>query len=197
MASLFEISSMYRDRIVNPLPTDFTLPAEQTRTWFRSSRSVRAYPANPLSSVQEFVTSIDLRQVITPYSDTIASIPRLYVDFHGQTNNDQFLIQFPFGFNRDAKFSLYQDKVQNNSSGDPVWIIWKSVYYEQVMRIKRDDPITVRIFTQNGMTLPISDAVPPLPFDPNQQVLLSFDMRPYVKDAEFDNHLQGISVGAQ
>ena len=63
------------------------------------------------------------------------------------------------------------------------------------MRFRRDEPVTLRVFTVDGVTLPITDAVPPLPADPRRQITFSFSTMPYIRDPDIDNHLVGTTTG--
>lgn len=194
MSTFLFADSSLRDREQFPNPAEYTIKKEQINGWFKHARTVRAHPSNPSSKPLEFATSIEIIQLITPYDDSFITIPTIMVDLHSQTYNDQYLISTIDGTNRDARFTLTFDKIQANGDGDPVWIYWKPVIGEQVTRFKRDEPIHFRVFTRDGNTLPITDTVPPVPLDPFAQTIATFQISPYIRDDDYDNHLVDTSV---
>lgn len=197
MANYFAIESIRRNRDEFPNPAEFTVEASQTRGWFKSARQVRAVGQNPQTMSLDFVSAIEVKQVITPYlfpdppPDPPVGAPLvpysyLYLDIHSPTYNDQYLINTISGANRDARFLLIRDKVIFDSKGKPIWILWNSPM-EQVLRFKRDDPLVFRLFTPNGLTLPLVDP-DPLPRE-DVQVMALLGVTPYSRDGTYDNHL--------
>lgn len=187
MATFIELDSGLRNREFFANPAEFTVTKEQVNGWFRKSRTVRAYPAPQHFKPLEFATSVELRDLTTPYLAALADVPRIYVDFHSQTYNDQYLISSINGVNRDAKFVLTFDRIVNNDAGVRTWIHWINIHREQVMRFKRDEPVFFRVFTRDGITLAIVDAALPAAINPLVQVFASFDIRPYIIDAGYDS----------
>jgi len=197
MSNYFAIESIRRNRDEFPNPAEFTVEASQTRGWFKSSRTVRAVGQNPQTMSLDFVSAIEVKQVITPYKipdpPPVPPAPApttpyayLYLDIHSPTYNDQYLINTISGVNRDARFLLIRDKVIFDSTGKPVWILWTSPM-EQVLRFKRDDPLIFRLFTPDGVTLPLIDNGP-VPKE-SVQVMALLGVTPYSRDGDYDNHL--------
>ena len=197
MSNYFAIESIRRNRDEFPNPAEFTVEASQTQGWFRSARQVRALGQNPQTMSLDFVSAIEVKQVITPFHipDPPPNPPSptpsnpysyLYLDIHSPTYNDQYLINTISGANRDARFILIRDKIIYNSAGKPTWILWTSPM-EQVLRFKRNDPLVFRLFTPNGTTLPLIDNKP----EPNEsvQIMALLGVTPYSRDGNYDNHL--------
>ena len=197
MSNYFAIESIRRNRDEFPNPAEFTVEASQTRGWFKSARQVRAIGQNPQTMSLDFVSAIEVKQVITPFHipdpppDPPSPTPinpysYLYLDIHSPTYNDQYLINTISGANRDARFILIRDKIIYNSAGKPTWILWTSPM-EQVLRFKRNDPLVFRLFTPNGITLPLIDNKP----EPNEsvQIMALLGVTPYSRDGNYDNHL--------
>ena len=195
MSNYFSIESIRRNRDEFPNPAEFTVEASQTQGWFRRSRTIRAVGQNPQTMSLDFVSAIEVKQVITPYKipDPPPPTPTsttpysyLYLDIHSPTYNDQYLISTISGFNRDARFLLIRDKIIFNSVGLPVWILWNSPM-EQVLRFKRNDPLVFRLFTPDGITLPLVDNKPAP--DEAVQIMALLGVTPYSRDGNYDNHL--------
>ena len=189
MASFIEIDSGLRDRELFVSPADFTIRAEQLDGWFRKARTTKAHQTHQNLKTLEFATSVELRNLITPYAAALADTPRLYVDFHCQDYNDLYLISSIDGVNRDARFVLIQDRIITSDAGVRTLISWNNIHGEQVMRFRRNSPVVIRVFTRDGVTLPIVDNALPLAPNPLAQIFLSFDIRPYIIDASYENQL--------
>ena len=197
MSNYFSIESIRRNRDEFPNPAEFTVEASQTQGWFRRSRTVRSVSQNPQTMSLDFASAIEVKQVITPYKIPdpgpkppvgAAATPYsyLYLDIHSPTYNDQYLINTMGGANRDARFLLVRDKVIFGKKGEPVWILWTSPM-EQVLRFKRDDPLVFRLFTPDGITLPLIDNGP-VP-KKSVQIVALLGVTPYSRDGDYDNHL--------
>lgn len=196
MTNYFALESIHRDRLQHANPAQFTVEASQSRGWFRMARSGRAVGQNPQTMSLDFASSIEVRQVITPFSipsppsgaPPVDPLSYLYLDVHSFSYNDQYLISTISSTNRDARFMLVRDKVLFNEIGDPVWILW-SCPMEQVLRFKRDDPLVLRLFLPDGRTLPLIDSLPENPPDPKVQIVVLLSVTPYARDGDFDNQL--------
>ena len=170
MANYFAIESIRRNRDDFPNPAEFTVEASQTQGWFKSARQVRAVGQNPQTMSLDFASAIEVKHLITPYflpdppphpvvPTPLLPYSYLYLDIHSPTYNDQYLINTISGANRDARFLLVRDKVVFDKAGKPVWILW-TCSMEQVLRFKRNDPLVFRLFTPDGITLPLVDDKP-------------------------------------
>lgn len=60
---------------------------------------------------------------------------------------------------------------------------------EQSLRFRRDDTLVLRIFDNTGVTIPITDDLPPNPPNPARQVFITFEVTPTIRDADIDNHM--------
>ena len=188
MSTFIDLDSIFRDREVYPNEASYEVSENQVETWFKSSRSVRAHPQNPNTQPLEFATSIKIHYLATPYTEELADVPRLYVNFRSILYKDIHLIHAIDGRQPDAKFICSFEKIQNDSNGDPLWIHWKCSM-EQVMRFRRGEPIFFEITTRSGTVIPQQDTDVPDDPDPTKQTLCTFETLPYIRDGDYDNHL--------
>lgn len=188
MASFIDLDSIFRDREVWPNPADYTLSESQVDTWYKEARSVRAYPQNPNIQPLEFATTLNITYLTIPYTEELASIPRVYIDIHSREYKDIHLISAINGKQPDAKFICSFDKIQFDNNFVPTWIHYKCDM-EQTMRFRRGDPITFKVMTRNGNVLPNGDTLVPDVADPNKQILCTLAVTPYIRDGDYDNHL--------
>lgn len=188
MSSFIDLDSIWRDREMFPNENKYELTPNQVESWFRKSRTVRAFPQEPSTSPLEFATTVNLRYLTLPYTDELSLIPRVYVNFSSREYKDIRFINTIDGRLPEAKFICQFDKVQNDSFGNPVWIHYKCVM-EQTMRFKRDDTISFEITSRNGNTLPQNDNPPIDEPISNIQTLATFEVTPYIRDGDYDNHM--------
>lgn len=135
---------------------------------------------------------------VADYADVIAdtdaaiklvSFPRIYLDFHCKMYPDTRLLNTNNGVLQDAKFVLGIDRVQFDDNATPVWIHYKS-HGEQVMRYKRNEPVTIRFMTRDGTTIPFFDEDDlGLVTNPNKQTLITLIVTPYLRDGSFTNQM--------
>ena len=184
MASFVDLDSIWRDREMFPNPCDYQLTPSQVDSWFRSARTVRAFPANPSTQPLDFSMSVNIKHLILPYEDSIVGLPRIYVDFHSRRYNDIHLIQTIDGKHPDARFICIPQKVQDDAAGNHLWIHYACTM-EQIMRFKRDDIIIFQLTTRDGSILPNFDTLVPNPPDPNKQSLIVFEITPYLRDSSY------------
>lgn len=184
MASFIDLDSIWRDREMFPNPCNYQLTPTQVESWFRSARTIRAFPANPSTQPLDFSMSVNIKHLILPYDDTIVGLPRVYVDFHSRRYNDIHLIQTIGGRHPEARFICVPHKIQNDAAGIPLWIHY-SCNMEQVMRFKRDDIMIFQITTRDGSTLPNFDTLPPVAADPDKQSMVVFEVTPYARDSDY------------
>jgi hypothetical protein len=59
---------------------------------------------------------------------------------------------------------------------------------EQTMRFKRGDPVVLSITTRSGDILPQQDTDVPTDADPTKQTQITFEITPYINDADYSNH---------
>jgi len=182
------MDSIWRDREDYPNENSYQLKPSQVETWFKSSRAVRAFPQNPNTQPLEFVTTINIKYLILPYSDTVSEFPVLFIDFRSMRYKDIHLINSIDGRKPYAKFICVPEKVQNDINGNPLWIHYKC-HMEQTMRFERGEPVIFEITTRNGNVLPQLDTSIPDPADPTKQTLVTFEITSYLRDGDYDNHL--------
>ena len=188
MANFIHLDSISRDREQYPNPFDYELTPQQVNSWFRSARTVRAHPQNPSTQPLDFVSTINIRHIILPYNARFASLPILYINFRSRDYKDIHLIQTIDGVHPNSNFICEWDKIQENDSGQPLWIHYKC-NMEQTMRFTRDRPVIFQITTRDGNPLPGTDNLPPQNPDPLQQSLCTFEITTYLRDRDYDNHL--------
>ena len=188
MSTFVDLDSMWRDREAFPNENSYELGPRKIDSWFRSARTVRAFPMNPNLQPLEFSTTVNIKYMTIPYSETVADFPRLYVDFHSKKYRDIHLINSIEGRQSDAKFICVPEKIQNDVNGNPIWMHYRCTM-EQAMRFERGDQISVSIMTRNGTVLPQLDNPPEDEPDPSKQTLLTFEITPYIRDGDYDNHM--------
>ena len=115
----------------------------------------------------------------------LLDFPRIYLDLHSSRYNDTRAIRTIGGVLTAAKFVLVIDRIQNDASGAPVWIHYRSSS-EQTMRFRLEDPI-VAAFYSRGDT--IIDFFAETDFtvmsDPKKQSLITIEVTPYSRDNSF------------
>ena len=189
MSTFIDLDSVWRDKEQYPNENDYQLTSEQVATWFSSSRSVRAYPQNPAIQPLEFSTSVAISHLTIPYSDEVAAFPRIYVNFRSRRYNDVRLINTINGVQPSAKFICIPHKVQDDPvTGAPLWIHYQC-NMEQVMRFSRGDEVVFQLTSRSGDILPQQDTSGADAPDPEKQTLCTFQITPYVRDGDFDNHM--------
>jgi len=188
MATYVDLDSILRDREAYPNPADYKVVASQIKSWFGSARSVRAFPQDPNIKPLEFATSVQIRYLTIPYTEAFAILPRLYVVFKTSEYNDIHLLQTISGKHPDANFICEFDRLQFDINGNPVWIHFKCKT-RQVMRFKRDSPVTFQVYTRDGNILPNIDTLVPVDPDPLKQILCTIEVVPYIRDTYFSNHM--------
>jgi len=186
MSSYLDLDSIYRDRDNYPNENNYTLLPKQSETWFRAAREVRAFPSNPTLQPLEFVTTVNIVQLTTPYTSELEAIPRLYVNVRSMRYDDLHLIFCIDGNHPEAKFICFPHSIQKDDQGVPLWIHWKSTM-EQTMRFDRSYPVQFQLTTRSGDFLVQQDNAPEVLPDPLKQTLCTFEITPYIRDGDYDN----------
>ncbi len=119
----------------------------------------------------------------------VLNIPVLYLDVHCKTYNDDRLIQTVNGVLSRARFMLIQDKPpQTDDTLMPLWIHYKSVNSEQILRWEDDSPVVVSFMDRTGTVINVfSQLLTDVP-NPFMQTLIELSLTPYIRDASFANH---------
>lgn len=188
MATFIDLDSFWRDRETYPNENDYELSSNKIHTWFRAPRTVRSSPQYTGFSPLEFSTTVNIRYMTLPYTDDLAELPRIYVNFRSKHYKDVHLITSIEGKQMDSKFICVPEKVQNDSNGDPLWIHYKCLM-EQAMRFNRGDPIVLQLTTRSGEVLPQQDSPPDQDPDPLKQSLITFEVTPYLRDGDYNHHM--------
>lgn len=188
MSTFIDLDSFWRNRENYPNENAYELTEQQTETWFRQSRSVRAFPQNPSTQPLLFVTTINIKYLTLPYTDELSRMPRIYVNFRSKRYADVHLIQAIDGKQSQAKFICVPDRIQTDNNDVPLWIHYRCTM-EQTMRFENKDTIIFEITTRSGDILPQQDTSIPEPPDPLKQSLCTFELTPYIRDSDYDNHL--------
>jgi hypothetical protein len=189
MTSFIDLDSLWRDRDNYPNPCDYEVTPSQIETWFRNAREVRAFPQKVIQRPLEFVSALTIQLLTLPYHTDLASLPRIYIDFHCRKYNDKYLINSIDARQSDARFICVQDRIQYDNNNNPIWIHYRSSM-EQTMRFKRDEPVVLRITTRDGTILPyFIDLDLTQPMDPTRQTLVTFSIIPYIRDNDYANHM--------
>jgi len=158
----------------------------QVDTWYKASRSVRAFPQNPNTQPLEFATTVNIRCLTLPYSEFISELPRIYINFHSKRYADINLINSIDGKQASAKFICFPEKIQNDINGNPIWIHYKCLM-EQTMRFARGEPVVFQVITRDGSILPQLDTSVPDSPNPVKQTLCTFEITPIHRDGSFSD----------
>lgn len=211
MSTHFHIDSRWRDRKNYPNPAEFFIPVEVTNGWRTENRTVQAVRPHDKQQVTNMVHTVKLLNLTVPYdfggttgTAFVDFYPFVYVSLQSTTMyKDNKLINTLENGNvvnktvdidgnlktvslKDATFVAYCDKIQGGLNG-PAWIQFKSSMI-QTYRINLKDGLTFRVFTPDGQTLSIVDIEAPENADPSKQVNALFEVTPYARDADYDNH---------
>ena len=184
MANFIDLDSIWRDREIYPNENNYEVGSAQVDSWYKSSRAVRAYPQNPNTQPLEFATTVNIKYLTLPYSDTLSEFPRVYINFHSKRYADLNLISSIDGKQLDSKFVCVPEKIQNDVNGNPQWIHYKCLM-EQTMRFVRGEPVLFQVITRNGSILSQLDTSVPDKPDPTKQTLCTFEVTPLIRDGSF------------
>ena len=184
MANFIDLDSIWRDRETYPNENNYEVGPSQVETWYKTARAVRALPQNPNILPLEFATTINIKYLTLPYSDTLFELPRVYINFRAKRYSDIHLINAIDGKQADSKFVCVPDKIQEDKNGNPLWIHYKC-HMEQTMRFVRGEPVVFQILTRDGSILPQLDANVPNNPNPIKQSLCTFEVTPLIRDGDY------------
>lgn len=211
MSTHLHFDSRWRDRSnpENTNPAEFTISPEIAMGWNTTNRTVQAVRPHDKYQVTNIVHSIKLLRMTIPYSASyIEDTPFLYVQLSSFSNTpDKKLIHTlengkiinktpplltapPTGYTKvttrlsEATFVVHFDKTQGTG---PEWIQFKSDM-TQTYRLDLKNGMKFRVFTPDGITIPITDATYPADITPAKQVEALFEVTPYVREDRYDNH---------
>jgi hypothetical protein len=187
MATFIDLDSIFRDKDQFPNPNDYELFPNQVDSWFNRSRIVRKFADDPSKRPVEFVVTLNIKYLTLPYSEELAILPRVYVEFYSQKYKDMYHISTIDGGHVYAKFICIPDRIQNDTTGDPLWIHYKCTM-EQTMRFERNFPISFKITSRSDDVLPSLDSPEGEDPDPTKQTLCTLEMTTYLRDGDYSNH---------
>jgi hypothetical protein len=188
MSTVIELDSQERDRRDYPNPCDYQITAREADTWFSSARQIRAFPSNASQKPLEFVTTVDLGSLILPWNAQLVEVPHIYLKFNSTVYDDRYLVNAINGTHSESNFVCEQCGIQYASDGTtPMWIKYKPCHKEQTMRFKRNSTYNFRITSRNGDVLPFFIDPNTGPIDPELQVLATFTVTPFIRDADYHN----------
>lgn len=207
MSTHFHIDSTWRDNTVFTNPAEFNIPVEVSNDWVVRNRTVLPVRPHHGERMPNMVHNVKLLNLTIPYdfggsvgTSFLDSHPFVYVAFQSTTMykdaklintlNNRY-IENPTTSRvslKDAVFVAYCDKLQTTGNGIS-WIQYKC-NMTQTYRINLKDSLSFRVFTNDGITLDITDTSPAI--DSTKQVNALFEVTPFVRDGEFDNHNSAI-----
>ena len=115
----------------------------------------------------------------------LLDFPRIYLDLHSSRYNDTRAIRTIGGVLTAAKFVLVIDRIQNDASGAPVWIHYRSSS-EQTMRFRLEDPIVVAFYSRGDTIIDFfAETDFTVMSDPKKQSLITIEVTPYSRDNSF------------
>ena len=188
MSTYIDLDSTFRDKETYENPADYELNERQVCTWVKAARAVRAFPMNPNVRPLEFATTVKLIYLTLPYAAEINNLPRVYVNFESRKYRDIRLIQSIEDQHPNAKFICNFERIQNDDLGNPLWIHYRCVM-EQTMRFERGDNVIFQVMSRDGSIIPNQDTAVGVPADPTKQILATFEITPYIRDGDYDNHM--------
>lgn len=188
MSTFLHLDSKFRDREIYPNENEYEVTPEQSRCWFSAARTVRAYPANTLSQPLEFATSVKLLTLTLPYTVELASIPLVYVRFSSTDYTNLFLIKSINDTLKEATYICRFDRIQYDANNVPMYIHYQCGI-EQVMRYSRDKPVKIAVVNRDNQVLPQQDDSTPNPPNDTAQTFFTFEITPYIRDGDYDNHM--------
>jgi len=213
MSTHIHVDSRWREREVHPNPAEFTIRNEIVEKWRTSNRSVQAVRPHNKRQVTNLTHTVELRHLTLPYdfggataSGAIEELDFVYVSFqpasmYGDTRllntmEEGRIVNQTIDLSgnlvttslKDATFVARCDKVQESSGGVKRW-----VHYVCDMNVTmRFDPqreINFRVFSSDGKTLPIVDNDTDSNINRYRQVNAVFEITPYIREGEYDNHM--------
>lgn len=211
MSTHIHVESIWRDRGIYSNPAEFTIPNEVVKKWKTTNRTVQAVRPHHKMQTTNIKHNVDLKHLTLPYdfggatsSGAIEVLPYVYVQFNSVVHSDKRLLNtmeegrvvnqtLDLSGNlvvtslKDATFIAHYDKVQESSDSVKRWIHYKS-HMTVTMRIDVDSEIEFRVFSPDGKTLPIYDNDTSTNINRYRQVSALFEITPYVRDGDFDNH---------
>jgi len=112
MSDYIHLDSSYRDREDYPNPAEFVVGVQNMQTgWYREARRVRPTPSTQ-PRVLEAATSINIVDLMIPYTPELTSEPILYMDIHTINERDNPLLNTLNASVNDARFVLNFQYVQ-------------------------------------------------------------------------------------
>jgi hypothetical protein len=184
MANFIDLDSIWRDKEIYPNENNYEVGSNQIGGWYQKARTVRALPQNPNTQPLDFSTSIGIKYLTLPYSETLSDLPRVYINFYSKKYKDVNLINSIGDVQNNAKFICVPDRIQNDINGNPLWIHYKC-NMKQAMRFARSEPVLFQITTRDGTILPQLDTNVPDSPDPSKQTLCTFEITSLVRDGYF------------
>lgn len=188
MSKYLDIDSVWRDSVEYPNPANFYVGANNVNCWYQYDRTLTKGGNVKLDNS---MYTINLVQLTLPYSDDLALLPRVYVNLASGDSKDKNLMFSMSNAQLNSKFVCYPCHIQKDASDNPIWIHYKSGM-EQTMRMSFTADILFQVILRNGDVLVLTDDIIP---DPAKQVMATFNITPYFRDGDYDNHLLGIGSG--
>lgn len=186
MAKHIELDSIWRDFVEYPNPAKFNIGGENINCWYPSDRTLTK---GGNIKLENCMSTVNLVKLTLPYTDEVAAFPRLYVNLTSTDTKDKNLVFSMADIHKDVKFVCYPCHIQKDGNDVPIWIHYDS-RIEQTMRLSFDNDIKFEITTRSGNELVLVDDTDAP--NPMKQVMATFTITPYLRDADYDNHFIGV-----
>lgn len=118
---------------------------------------------------------VKLTHLTLPYNSQTILQPIIYINFHSSTFNDTNITTIN-DVNSNINFVCIFNKIQNDSSGNPLWIHYKCSM-EQNMRITFNSYFKIKIFTNSGLSLTNTDTLFSSPPNNLSQTFVTFRLK--------------------
>ena len=216
MSIFIHADSRWRDRNLYPNPSNYYIDLETVKSWKTSDRTVLSSKQHDKPQLVDPIHTVKLHHLTIPQINlTNASTfgmsftptfldyyPYLYVSLQNATyyKDSRIMNTGEVGVLnttsdvtgtvrkvslKDAIFVAVFDKAQSGATTS--WLHYKCGMVESY-RFDGKDSMHVRVFTPDGLDLPIVDNDPPLPANNLVQVNALFEVMPFFRNSEYDNH---------
>jgi hypothetical protein len=209
MSAYILLDSMSRDRAVYPSQANFTVSADQSASWSNLIKEVSCVRPCGRKEVCNLLFSVKLNFLALPAGTTNASgaalpggEPYIFVTFSDTRNRTTGAIKMMNGIHRSAVFAC--NFIRNYGAGNE-WMLYTSGQTQTIKLDSYKPEIIFRVFTREGApaiplvgpqdstVIPPADNPLPANINPAVQIAAEFELTPYVRDGDFDNHVVTLS----
>ena len=206
MSSHIIFDSSFRDRTQFPNPARFDIGTEMTAGWSSLNKIVQCVKPCAKKDACNLLYCIKLLSLTIPLAATNAAggtplpnvEPFLFVRLSTTRYNDHDQIKSAFARYRNATFLC---NFVRNQGGADQWQQYASPMNQCIRLDDKAPELFFNVFTREGSpeipltagiannTIIIADNALPAAINPTVQVTALFEITPYVRDGDYDNHV--------